>query len=209
MQGYMARKGAYGLSFTNKKNTFVFFTGFGIKGFKIDIGHWKFSNEFLSDIETNYIADSTSEIGGLIAQSIYDVTQDPDKFYTRGKYSNYLHFGIIFPKIAIRPSIDFYWGNNHFTFYNSRLYGYNDNPDYYATMRAQFKEIKIGFTPPLKFWANRNFAINLHVGYKWINYREISLSGVSLSHYTSGNLVNNYGKAGKLTYSVSLKIWKN
>ena len=203
----LGRRWALGLSFTNKKKQFVAFTSIGIKGAKLNFYSPKFQKSFISDLQNNYVPINGKSEDSCIASQMG--TKHGEGLW--GTYSQFVEAGFIL-NWKWRPSINFYFGNEEFLLFDNAFRIYED-PKYgdikYVGMSTTFYSIKLGCTIPFKNLVEVNGSLQLQIGYKWVNYDDLSFGKTPLSKYSNVAFANKYKTGGKLTISLTLFIWSN
>ena len=203
----LGRKWCVGLGFTNKKRQFIAFTSIGIKGFKINFYSPTFRKSFTDEVQNNYVP-----INGKSEDSCIAVQMGVKHGEGLGNtYSQFVEAGFIL-NWKWRPSINFYFGNEEFLLFDDAFRQYED-PKYgdikYVGMSTTFYSLKFGCAIPLKNLTDRNYSLHLQIGYKWVNYDDLSFGKTPLSKYTNAAFANRYKTDGKLTISLTLFVWSN
>ncbi|MFI5151132.1 MAG: hypothetical protein ACHQRM_15475 [Bacteroidia bacterium] len=203
----LGRKWTFGLSYTNKKRTFVGFIAAGIKGFKFNLCTPTFRQSFVQDVKNNFKPIKGLSEDSLIAAKIGG-SNGPGLF---GTYSQFVQIGIVLNK-RMKPSCSFYYGNEEFLMFDHAFTQFED-PKYgdidYVGMSTTFYELKLGCTLPFKRYASDPFCLNLNIGYKWVDYGSLAFNKTPLNAYTSGALDRKYNADGKITISISFTMWSN
>ena len=207
LESGIGRKWAVGLSFTNKKRQFIAYVSGGIKGAKANLYSPVFRESFINDVRQNYVPLNTKNEDQVVAAKI---NQGPGGSLW-GTYSQYLQAGFILNK-KMKPSFSFCYGGEEFLLHDAGFRFYEDpkNGDIdYVGMSTTFFEIKIGCGFPFKHAEELPGALNLNIGYKWVDYGTMTFNKTPLSAYTNGDLAKKYHEAGKFLISVSLTLWSN
>lgn len=210
---YLARKIAIGISFTNSENDFLFYLGGGFKGWKVSRNSPKFSPQFTSDVIQSYHPISGNQHDSLSAISVYNMAQGAKDFYMFGYYSQYIDAGFILTRYRLRPSVSFYMGWENYVLFTPTAHFLDPNNESYSEwidMQAAFKEVKLGMDA-LRIFSKKNlpFTLDIHVGYKWLNYKNLSFAGTPLSTYTNDQLTEKYRHGEKMTLGFTFRYWTN
>jgi len=210
---YPERKLSIGITFTNKKNDFIFYLGGGFKGWKVSAHSPQFSSAFTNEIIQSYHPVTGNLHDSLAAVSVYNMAQKKKDFYMFGFYAQYIDAGFILTQYRLRPSISFYSGWEDFVLFTPDAHFLDLNNESYSewiSMQANFKEIKLGLDL-LGIFNHHNlpFTLDANVGYKWINYKNIAFENTSLSVYTNDQITEKYNTAKKLTFGINFRYWTN
>ena len=202
----LGRKWSFAATFRDKKERFVVFAGAGIKGAKLNGYSPTFRKSFLNEVEQNYVP-----INGYTEDSLIGAKMNSSPGGSLwGTYSQYIHVGFILNS-KIKPAISFYMGREDFLLHDNSFTHFEDpkNGDIdYVGMTALFYELKIGCGIPIKWFSPDNpHALNLNIGFKHVNYGDMSFDDTSLSEYTKGNLAEKYSLNEKCTLSISYIAW--
>ncbi|MFL5762983.1 MAG: hypothetical protein ACJ77K_03515 [Bacteroidia bacterium] len=201
------RKGSAGISISNRDHDFILFGGVGIKGFKVDVYSPEFQDDFLDDVSAHYTA-----IPGNTEDSLIGAIMNTRSLKRFGDcYAHYFHAGF-FVNSRYRPGISFYYGKEEHLLHADGFIKFEDpqNGDInYVGLLCRFYEIKAGFSFPYAKMDEKPLALNLNIGYKWMDYGNITFGQTDLSEYTTGHLANKYNRTGKFTVSLVFMIWSN
>mgnify|MGYP000247625188 CR=1 FL=1 len=85
-------------------------------------------------------------------------------------------------------------------FFPPNTYTYN----YHGIYVNSANEIKLGISLMPKNTVYFPFTLGINLGYKWLEYSELGLAGVSFSSLTNNHDFSNYTKQGKITLSFSM-----
>ncbi len=203
---YLTRRMQLGLSYTNKKRQFIAYGSVGIKGSKINAYSANLTDAFIQNVQQYYTPIIGGGFDSLIAAK---VNSNPRKDM-QGSYAQYYQFGFIL-NTRFRPNISYCNGNEQFLLYDNAFRNYIDPKGdiSYVSIPTKYHEIKIGCGIPFKSMKKTNFIINFNIGYKWVNYGEVSFNNTPLSKYTTGNLAEQYKHNNKLTYTITFLRWSN
>jgi len=208
---HLARKITLGLWFSNDPKTYVAYIGGWFKGFKFQAYNPNFTQAFKNDVKLNYIPVAAfGSKDSVVGASMYNIANDKSGYFLWGHYGLHLHTGAVFTASKLKPSIDFYIGGSEYVFYSGLvnetdpLWGYD-----WISMGTSFYEVKLGVNV---LYVNNFYdfpgSLNLNIGYKRVNYGDISFNGVPLSRYTANNLADKYKSGGKLTLSLCYSMWR-
>jgi hypothetical protein len=214
---YFERKLSVGISFTNRNADFIFYTGFGFKGWKLSLTTPLFSSQFTNDLNQSYHTVSGNLGDSLVAISVYGATQNKKDFHEGGFYAGYVEAGFILTHFKVRPSISFFTGYEEYVLFTPVAHYFDSpNTDSYSewiSMNSRFQEVKIGLDILGIFTDQLPATLDLNVGYKWLNYKNISYgggkNGTPLSTYTNDQMAEKYNLAQKFTFGINFRWWTN
>jgi hypothetical protein len=217
LKDYAARRMTLGLTFSDKKQKFAASLGLGFKGFKINAYNPRFTNEFLSDVLTNYLPVSSFGLDSLTGASLYNLANEVDnnRYYLFGTYSAHATLRFVYMASRFKPLINYSIAVESFVFYTPLLY-YADptalDPKESVSMASVYNEFSIGFNPlPLKTWMKKSWYFSLQVGYKFVKYKPMSFDSIEMNQFLPTSMLTRYENTQKLTISLScyFEIFKN
>lgn len=206
MKPSIGRKFTIGVNFADRNKNLVGFVAAGFKGFKVNLYSPQFQQRFFDEVNANYHPVTNDLHDSLVASSMFHLANNEQGFSMQGTYSLHLQAGVLWNSNFLRPLILFYYGSEQYVFWTPVFYN-SENFRESISMNANFYEIKAGIGLP--FLRDKPWAVNLNIGYRHIDYRNISFDGTPLSVYTDGNIADKYTQNDKLTFSFSIIWWSN
>lgn len=202
------RKIIIGARFSLKKYGLIGKVGFGLKASKFNLYPTSYQQEFLNELKQNYVPITTGGVDQIIAESMYGIANGTPEYNTSSSYNQTIHFGLIFEKIFLKPTISFNYGSASTPLKSPLISDSSDDFDYsFADGYNTYTEIRIGSAIPLSKRENPTVYLIADMAYQWYNYHHISYQGVPLSVYTTGDIASSYQKARHFYLSVSLIFW--
>jgi hypothetical protein len=211
---YVSRKLGVGIYLSNANKDFLFYLGFGFKGFKISLFNPDFNTDFTNDVSQAYHPIIGNQKDSGVAVSVYTMAQKTDvsNYNMWGFYSQYLDVGFILTRFHLKPTLTYYRGFEDYVLWTpfaQSLTKHNDSYHDWISMSGRFNELKAGIDLVGLFNKENPFSgsLEINIGYKWMNYGGLYFFNVPIADYTNQDLADKYNLEQKITFGISFKKW--
>ena len=206
----LSRKLSVGMYVSDKRKKVILFGGASFKFSRYGFFSPKLNPILLKEYSDNYMPIQGYSLDSLIGAGMNQRAKGNQNHYNIDGFTSVgLHFGIIL-NTKFRPSIQFYRGSEtlEFNINNIEMFFLPNNYDlnYHGIYIKYANEVKLGISLVPKNTFYFPFSLCLNLGYKWLDYGELGLAGVSLSSLTNNHDFSGYNKQGKITLSFSIML---